>query len=203
MQAGADALHVHPRDDRGLESLAPEHIEAALTAIRKSCPGVPVGISTGAWTKPDVPSRVAQIAAWTVVPDFASVNLSEPGAAEVCGALARKGVGLEAGLGDAADAHLLLCLDGVTWLRLLLEPQETTLAAANTAVDVIETSLKGAFPGVPRVLHGVDETVWGLLARAARSGYGGRVGLEDTFALPDGSLAPDNAALVSAARAQV
>lgn len=200
VQAGADALHIHPRDERGLESLAPEHVSAALTAIRKSCPGVPVGVSTGAWIEPDVTLRVAAIAAWTVLPDFASVNLSELGAAEVCGVLARKSVGLEAGLWCADDARLLLQLNGLTWLRLLLEPRETALAAANANVDATERVLTGVLPRVPRVLHGTAETAWPLLARAARSGYGSRIGFEDTCYLPDGSLAPDNAALVSAAR---
>ena len=202
VQAGADALHVHPRDETGLESLSDKHVGAALTAVRKSCPGVPVGVSTGTWIEPDVTLRVAAIAAWTVLPDFASVNLSEPGAAEVCGVLARKGVGLEAGLWSAADARFLLELAGVTWLRLLLEPRETTLAAANATVDATETVLKGVLPEVPRLLHGVDETVWPLLGRAARSGYGSRIGLEDTLCLADGSRASDNASLISAVRAQ-
>ena len=195
-------MHVHPRDETGLESLAADPIAAALTAVRKSCPGVPVGVSTGAWIEPDVSLRIAAITGWTVLPDFASVNLSEPGAAEVCGALARRGVGLEAGLWSAADARYLLTLTGVTWLRLLLEPRETVLAEANATVDAIEAVLDGGLVELPRVLHGVAETVWPLLGRAARSDYGSRVGLEDTFCLPDGSLARDNAALVSAARAR-
>ena len=202
VQAGADALHVHPRDETGLESLASTPVSAALLAVRESCPGVPVGVSTGAWIEPDIGLKIAAIAAWTVLPDFASVNLSEPGAAEVCNALAAKGIGLEAGLWHEEDARQLLNLTGVTWLRLLLEPQETTLAEANATVDEVETVLDGVLPEVPRVLHGVGVTVWPLLGRAVRSGYGSRIGLEDTLYLPVGSLARDNAALVSAARTQ-
>ena len=41
------------------------------------------------------------------------------------------------------------------------------------------------------------------MRRGAERGHGIRVGLEDTVVMPDGSLAPDNAALVAeAARMQ-
>jgi uncharacterized protein (DUF849 family) len=39
-----------------------------------------------------------------------------------------------------------------------------------------------------------------MLARAADLGFATRIGLEDTLVLPDGTEAPDNAALVAAAR---
>lgn len=200
VQAGADALHVHPRDAAGRESLTPEPVAAALTAIRKACPGVGVGISTGAWIEPDVSRRVALIDAWTVLPNFVSLNLSEPGVEQVLEALVKRGVGLEAGIWTADDARFLLELGNVTWLRLLLEPREAAIAAAGATVDATEDILNGVLPNVPRLLHGTDTTVWPLLERAARSGYGGRVGLEDTLHLDDGSRAPDNAALVTAAR---
>jgi len=113
--AGADALHVHPRDVAGLESLALEPVAAALVAVREACPaGVPVGISTGAWIEPDISRRIALIDTWTLLPDFVSVNLSEPGVERVLAALARRGVGLEAGIWSVDDARYLLELTGVS-----------------------------------------------------------------------------------------
>ncbi|MEH1169162.1 3-keto-5-aminohexanoate cleavage protein [Micromonospora sp. CPCC 205539] len=50
---GATAVHIHPRDAAGAESLRPEVISAALDAIRAARPGLPVGVSTGAWIEPD------------------------------------------------------------------------------------------------------------------------------------------------------
>jgi uncharacterized protein (DUF849 family) len=44
---------------------------------------------------------------------------------------------------------------------------------------------------------------WPALRQAARLGLDMRIGLEDTLEMPDGSLAPDNAALVAAARALI
>ena len=44
--AGAHALHIHPRNPQGEQSLAQEDIAAALIAIHEHCPGIPVGVST-------------------------------------------------------------------------------------------------------------------------------------------------------------
>jgi uncharacterized protein (DUF849 family) len=47
--AGAEAVHVHPRNADGIESLAAAEIGAAVAAIRQACPGIAVGVSTGLW----------------------------------------------------------------------------------------------------------------------------------------------------------
>ena len=201
VEAGADALHIHPRDAAGCESLAPEPVAETLLAIREACPGVPVGVSTGAWIEPDVSQRVARMEGWTLLPDFVSLNLSEPGALQVLAVLVERGVGLEAGIWSADDARYLLTLTDTNWLRLLFEPTETEIDEAHATVDAIEDVLAGVLPTVPRLLHGTDRTVWAMLERAARSDYGSRVGFEDTLHLPAAKPAPDNAALVAVARA--
>jgi uncharacterized protein (DUF849 family) len=201
LEAGAAALHVHPRDNAGLESLAPDVVAATLTATREACPGLEVGISTAAYIEPDIARRLASIDAWTVLPDFVSVNLSESGIEQVLAALVRRGVGLEAGIWTAEDARYLFTLTDVPWLRLLLEPWESDPAQANMMVDAIEDVLGDALPNVPRLVHGTDGAVWALLERAMRGGHVSRVGLEDTLLLPTGEPAPDNAALVRAAKA--
>ena len=81
--AGAQALHIHPRDDDGRETLT---VNLAVRAVQAACPGVPVGVSTGAWIVPDVSARVAAIR-WWEAPAMASVNLSEDGHVEVMAAL--------------------------------------------------------------------------------------------------------------------
>ena len=45
VSAGAGAIHVHPCDSRGRESISPEDVGAALDAIRGSCPTVPIRAS--------------------------------------------------------------------------------------------------------------------------------------------------------------
>jgi len=200
LAAGAVSLHVHSVDKAGVESLAPDVVGATLKAIREACPGVAVGISTAAYIEPDLSRRLTLIDTWTVLPDFVSVNLSEPGIEQVIAVLVRRGVGLEAGIWTAADARYLLTLTDVPWLRLLLEPWESDPEQANMMVDGIEDALGDALPQVPRLVHGTDEAVWPLLERAMRGGHVSRIGLEDTLLLPTGEIATDNAALVIAAK---
>jgi uncharacterized protein (DUF849 family) len=102
--AGAEAIHLHPRGDGGAESLRAADVGAAVATVRQACPGVPVGVTTGLWiTGDDVAARRAAVAGWSGLapaqrPDFASVNLSEPGAPGVLAALDAAGVAAEAGV---------------------------------------------------------------------------------------------------------
>lgn len=86
-------------------------------------------------------------------------------------------------------------------VRVLLEPQEPELASAVETVAGIERLLGDhAVDRTPRLLHGMDGTAWPLLREAARRGYAGRIGLEDTLRLPGGEPARGNLELVRAAR---
>ena len=196
--AGATAIHVHVRDDHGNETLASDSVAATLTAIRSACPGVPVGISTGAWIIPDLRRRLRAIDSWDVLPDFASVNLHEAGAPQVIQFLLDKGVGVEAGIWNAPAARALID-SGLTdhCLRILLEPAEASCNARANLMQM-EAMLLGAKP--PRLLHGMGRCAWHLVETAARCWYDTRIGFEDTLRLPDGSIAENNAALITAAR---
>src|SRR5689334_21210460 len=59
IDAGAVALHIHPRAVNGKETLEPEQIAAALIAVREACPGIPLEVSTAAWIEQDVARRLA------------------------------------------------------------------------------------------------------------------------------------------------
>ncbi|WP_341864932.1 3-keto-5-aminohexanoate cleavage protein [Micromonospora chersina] len=197
-EVGVAAVHVHPRDERGAESLDPAVIAAAVTAIRAARPGLPVGVSTGAWIAPEPADRVAAVRAWTVLPDFASVNAHEPGAAAVAAALHERGVMVEAGLWTVAavDAWRRWPVPtGRVLVECLAEPVDVALADAAAILAALPTDPP------PVLLHGEGPATWPVLAEAVRRGLDTRIGLEDTLVLPDGSVAPDNPALVSAARA--
>lgn len=197
--AGAGAIHVHVRDRDGRESLAADDVARAVEALRASCPGIPVGVSTGAWITAGARERHAQVQRWTSLPDYASVNLHENGALDLIRLLLDRDIGVEAGLWTAVAARTLL-ESGLApaCLRLLLEPAEAAGVEPAANLDQIDAVL-GRTP-VPRLLHGVDGSAWSFVALAARRGDDTRTGLEDTLRLPDGSLAGDNAALVAAAR---
>ncbi len=200
VEAGAGALHIHPRRADGSQSFATEDCGAAFAAVRASCQGTPVGGTTAAWVEPDVQQRQMLIQAWQILPDFVSVNFSEAGTAELCTLLLAKDIGVEAGLATVEDARLLLTL-GIAerCTRLLIEPDEQEMTAALAVVDAIERILDAAGIQTPRLLHGFEATAWPLLEAALQRGYDTRIGLEDTLLLPDGRQARDNAQLVSVA----
>jgi uncharacterized protein (DUF849 family) len=199
--AGAVAIHVHVRDGRGSESLAPDDVARALGALRAAIPGVPVGVSTGAWIMPDTELRHRTVSAWTVLPDYASVNFDEPGADRLATLLLSRGTGIEAGLSKPVAAERLV-RSGLAsrCLRVLIEPQAQQLDVALATTAEIETLLDAAAIHLPRLLHGIDRTAWPLITEAAARGYDTRIGFEDTLTLPDGSLAASNAVLVATAR---
>jgi len=200
--AGAEALHVHPRDAAGRESVAPDDIAAALEAIRASVPGIPVGVSTGWWIAPGGRARQAHIAAWRVRPDYVSVNLIEEDAPEIVALALDKGIAVEAGLWSVRDAERFVALPAAPrCLRALLEINEEDVGGAVAVADGIIAVLERARLRLPVMLHGFEATKWPLHREALRRGLDTRIGLEDGKYLLSGALAAGNAALIRAASA--
>jgi uncharacterized protein (DUF849 family) len=56
---------------------------------------------------------------------------------------------------------------------------------------------------LPRLLHGLDATMWDFYREALAQNLDARIGLEDGKQLPSGTIAEGNAALIRAARALV
>jgi uncharacterized protein (DUF849 family) len=202
--AGADALHVHAKDDTGRDTLDPVAVAEAVTAIREVVPGVPVGLTTGAWIDPDPAARVTSIQAWTVLPDFASVNWHESGAEDVAAALLARGVGVEAGLWvlDHVEGWMASPLRDAC-MRVLIElPEGSDPTAVGAQADLmLERVREVSSDHIPVLLHGEASYAWPALRHAVALGLQTRIGLEDVLTLPDGTPAPGNAALISAARA--
>jgi uncharacterized protein (DUF849 family) len=198
--AGAFAVHVHVRDVEGRQTFEGAHVAAMLRAVRARNPGLPVGVTTGAWIERDPARRLALVAGWTDLPDFASVNFSEDGAADLARAIASRGVGVEAGLWSADDARALVAagLHGAC-VRYLIEPRDREPGPARETAAAIEAVLDDAGAGAPRLLHGSAATAWPLLRDALTRGLQTRIGLEDTLSLPDGRRAAGNGELVAAA----
>lgn len=202
---GAGAVHLHVKDDRGADTLDGAGLAAVLAAVRCAVPGMPIGVTTGAWTEADPARRVSAVRAWTSLPDFASVNWHEPGAEQVASALLDRGVEVEAGLwhADAVRAWLASPLRQ-RCLRVLLElpdgPDEReTQAQADGLLAMLH---RGEGPAVPVLLHGEGSSCWPALRHARTLRLATRVGLEDVLVMPDGSPAADNSALVVAALLQ-
>lgn len=196
--AGAADIHLHPKTPDGADSLDPDVVAAAVSAVRAAVPGVPVGVTTGAWTESDPARRADLVRAWTVLPDHASVNWHEDGAEKVAETLLARGIGVEAGVFSGTDAAARLRASSLAprVLRVLAEVTDTDPA---TAADTATALLTALGPG-PVLLHGEDGGAWPVLALAAAHGLDSRVGLEDVLVLPDGRAPVDNADLVRAAR---
>lgn len=204
--AGAEAVHLHTRGPDGRESLRAADVAAAVTAVRRICPGTPVGVSTGLWiTGGDPAARHRAVASWASLsagerPDFASVNVAEPGALETAAVLAAAGIAAEAGVWSVADAAALAAADpGTGWLRVMVEVIGVPAASAVAVADDILASLDNQGVAAPRLLHGENQTCWPLIARAGALGLPARIGLEDTTCGPDGAGVGGNAELISLA----
>lgn len=208
LKAGANAIHLHVRSSSSAasihsekESLSAEDVSRTLLAVRSVSPNAQIGVSTGAWILPDPAARLQAVTPWEVLPDFASVNFSEDGAAELARLLLSRGVDVEAGLSDADAAEIFL-KSGLAprCLRVLLEPQEQDMKHALGTVRAIEKVLNSGTLEIPRLLplllHGTETTAWPMMGEAITRGYDVRIGLEDTLVLPDGRMAQDNAELV-------
>ncbi|HTR96002.1 MAG TPA: 3-keto-5-aminohexanoate cleavage protein [Trebonia sp.] len=202
MRAGAGAFHLHPRDAAGEQTLEPEHVLAAVAAVRAAT-GLPVGVTTGIWTvHGDVRRRLDLVAGWTGDgrPDYASINMNEPGIEDLADLLTSLGIGIEAGVWTAEDARVLAASgfrDRLRWV--LMEPEETEPAAAVAAAAAAAAELAAQGITARQVRHGYGMATWDVLRASLAAGQDIRIGLEDTTLLPDGSTAPGNAALVAAA----
>jgi uncharacterized protein (DUF849 family) len=191
-KAGAFAVHVHPRDARGAQTLEASACDAAVAAIRAAAPRLPIGLSTSVAIDPDPFARAAAVRSWRRRPDFVSVNLSESGWAGVVRAALHAGIGVEGGLATPSDAaELARSPFSHQVVRALVEVDggvEEARAIAQLIPD-----------GVPQLWHGYGERTWEIVAAGAAAGFDVRIGLEDVLALPDGRVASDNAELVVAA----
>jgi hypothetical protein len=166
--------------------------------VRQACPATPIGVSTGLWiTEKDPQARTDAVTTWSGLPrpsrpDFASVNLSEPGFAALTMTLVSLGIAVP------ADT---LAMSGLAeqCTRLLVEVIAVPADAATGAAREILARLDALdLPG-QRVVHGEDEATWPLVALAGKLGLATRIGLEDTTTGPHGNPVRNNAELVQRA----
>ena len=200
-EAGAVAVHVHPRGPDGLESLEPADCGAAVAALREAAPKLEISLSTGLWiTGGDVERRLECIRGWRELPDCVSLNVIEDGWEDLAAVLHDRGIAIEIGLWTAEHSGQLAAAGlARRCRRALIEPQETAPAMAVATAGAIDGELAREHIGLPQLHHGIDFTTWAVLDDAVPRGHGIRIGFEDTYALPDARRAGSNAELVAAA----
>ena len=190
--AGAFAVHMHPRDHGGAQTMAVAACDAAVAAVRAAVPGLPIGLSTSEAIDPDPFARAAAVRAWRRPPDFVSVNLSELGWAGIMRAALHAGIAVEAGLATPADAEQLARSPFTHQLIRALVEVDGGVPEAHAIAELIPHE-------IPQLWHGYDKRTWEVISAAATAGIDVRVGLEDVLELPDGRIAANNAELVAAA----
>lgn len=190
-RAGAFAVHLHPRDGRGVQTLDAGACDAAVAAIRAAV-SLPVGLSTAEGIDRDPFARAAAIRTWRTPPDFVSVNLSELGWAGIIRAALHAGIGVEAGLSSPSHADELERSPFAHRVVRALVEVHGGVAQAQAISALVPA-------GVPQLWHGYGARTWEVVAAGAAAGHDVRVGLEDVLVLPDGRPAADNAQLVASA----
>jgi uncharacterized protein (DUF849 family) len=200
VQAGARALHLHAYDESGVETFEAVPCAAAIRAVRQACPGVPVSLTTSEAIEPDPDRRLELVSRWTELPDLVTANQGESGIQELCQHLVERGVGIEAGILELSDAEAFT-RSGLASAceRAMIEPLDPDPGTAVADAASMEKVLVDAGITLEQVHHGDGVASWAVNERAVARGHGIRTGLEDTVLMPDGRLAPDNAALVRVA----
>ena len=200
VENGASSIHFHPRDEKGNETLRGRFVDEQIRELRTKLRPIPIGISTGEWIEPDLEKRLEQIRSWKILPDFVSINYNESGFEQVTELISERGIIIEVGLSTlkAAKNFTERRLRG-DFLRILIEPQEQVLTLALETARSIESLINNSGIDLPFLLHGTDETCWGLLRIALEKNYQTRIGFEDTLVLPTGEKAGTNAELVEQA----
>lgn len=201
--AGATVVHAHVRTADGGQSIAPEAVASMVRAVKAADPSLVIGTTTGLWTCSGHEERMAHIAAWPAdaLPDFASVAFSEEGAAEAASLVVARGLVLESAVWHLREVPALLASPTLHRnVRILIEPEDESAEEAVAHCRAIAAALREAGVTAPLLYHGYDETAWPVVRAAIADGAEVRVGFEDMLTLDDGSVAPDNAAMVRLAR---
>lgn len=200
VDAGAESLHLHPYDEHGRQTLAPEPCAENLHAVRDACPEVPISLSTAADIEPAPERRYELVESWTELPELVTANQGEEGIHGLCELLVERGIGVEAGLLSVDDAHAFI-ESGIAsdCERVLVEPLDADSDDAIVHARTIEQTLADGGVQLEQIHHGDGIASWAVNRRAVGRGHGIRTGLEDTPVLPDGSPAAGNGELVAAA----
>jgi 3-keto-5-aminohexanoate cleavage enzyme len=223
---GATMIHIHARTPEGVPSFEIEDFRAITEAIRGAVDDVIVNYSTGAIGVP-IEKRIAYLR--ELRPDVAALNMSSMNYAkyssrrkefvfntvfensfdtivEFLTAMNEIGIRPEHECFDSGHlANLYPLID----MGLLSEPLQIDCVMGVTG-GILPTPrnlshMADQVPGGPEGRNnwgviGISRDQWRLVAASAALGGNVRVGLEDNFYLPDGSMARSNGDLIARAR---
>ncbi len=209
-EQGAAAIHLHVRDAAGRHSLDADRYRDAIAAVRREAKGMVIQITTEAVGIYQPPEQMAMVRA--VRPEFVSLAIREivPGrdaeedAAAFFAWMNRERVVPQFILYDTVDIDRLKDLRSRGIVPFAAPPviyvlgryAESQVSDPEELDPFLEAAGK-SFQNWMVCAFGPREAA--ALGRAFALGGHGRTGFENNLHLPDGAIAPDNAALVAAA----
>ncbi len=207
--AAAAAIHLHIRDAEGGHSLDPDLYRAAIAAVRKSAPGLVVQVTTEAIGRFTPAEQMATVRA--LRPEAVSLALRElvPDAASEAEAGAFFSWMSESRVAPQfilyTPEEVTRCLDlidrgvipfALPFLLFVLGRHSVDQQSSPADLDPFVAALGGR--GLPWAMCAFGRREADCALAAARLGGHVRVGFENNLHLPDGTIAPSNAALVKA-----
>ncbi|WP_241479004.1 3-keto-5-aminohexanoate cleavage protein [Leisingera sp. ANG-M1] len=204
--AGAQALHLHVRDDAGRHSLEAGRYREALDAVRESAPGMAVQITTESAGIYDVAAQLACLEA--LRPAAASVSVREMARDPQ---LAARAYALSAEAGTQVQ-HILYGSDCIAQLSAWYQ-DGTVPGAMRDAIFVLGKYTPPVLAQPDGLAAFRDATAemrlnWTVCAfgrhehacllAAVAAGGDVRIGFENNIETPEGGLLADNAASVAA-----
>ncbi len=210
LEAGAGMLHLHIRDAQGRHSLDVAGYRAALQAVRAAVgEDMVLQVTSEAAKAYEAPAQIAMVR--ELRPEAVSVGLrevdqpaiGEAGLAGFFGWLARERVMTQVILYDVTDLQRWQDLRqrGVVpeapWFLLFVLGRYTA-GQTSSPTDVVPC-VHAHTTGEPWAVCAFGKTEHACVTAAAALGGHVRVGFENNLYLKDGSLAPDNTALVAQA----
>jgi 3-keto-5-aminohexanoate cleavage enzyme len=222
-EEGGVMIHIHARRPDGTPSHEVEDFSAITEAIRAQAPEVIVNYSTGAVGVP-VEKRVAYLRA--LRPEVAALNMGSMNYAKysrrrkdfvfkavfensfdtiqaLLVAMVELGIRPEH---ECFDSGHVANLDPLLDMGALAPPLQVSCVMGVTGgIRPSARNLAHMAEQIPDVPHqwgviGISRDQWTLVAAALALGGNVRVGLEDNFYLPDGTMARSNGDLVAKAR---
>lgn len=202
--AGAQALHLHVRDDHGAHTLDTGRYREALEELAQTVPTMRVQITTEAVGIYDVPAQISCLD--ELKPDWASVSVREiaraPELAErLYKGCAEQGTEIQHILYDNTDLATL-----IDWNRRgIVAPEQNSVLLVlgrydnePSNPDTLTSRLKALPDHMRWMVCAFGRQEHDCLTTAATLGGDLRVGFENSLLTPDGQPHADNAASVAA-----
>ncbi|MFK5997732.1 MAG: 3-keto-5-aminohexanoate cleavage protein [Rhodobacterales bacterium] len=206
-QAGADALHLHVRENNGTHSLDPVIYQEALAAVHETVPAMPIQITTESAGIFDVKTQLHCLK--SLLPDAASISIHEIARApalapSVYGTCHEAGTQVQHILYDTDDVARLRDWIAKGWIPATMNSVIFVLGKYQPVVLARPSDLQTFLDATKDMRLNWMVCAFGqhelaCAREALKKGGNLRIGFENNIQLPNGSPAKSNAQTVALA----